>query len=407
MTDNTVSDNRKKDFIINSEKNPDIVERKDTIKLLSEVEMITLEHSLRVLSHSELIEVLITAKESIPKSIKKNKDLIEYVKNIFLRNEMPYIVFEMLREKAFNPELDTTDGYFLTYSYNISDLSEGKLDEYIRVSNKEYKEEGSLYKAVIKKVSFQKSRCKLVVSRVQYKFVHDRHSMFSTKYVDEHKIWVEIDFKKEIVFFQTSNITKFKAIKTIVRDFLATVTGNDNLRLTAPMLSQKLDITYDGDKAVSFSLNPSTIKLLDLFMQLEDNTANFTGFECKEIVFDHKDSDKENRKERIDRQGYGGGDLLVKEDVKNLVLDKRDILEIEFLIEYKEEIGEGNFRIHTITAGIINKKKDYLRIYIKNNSLNIKNVLRKAHSELKEVFIEHYADNKLKSDEKIKKLLGI
>ncbi|EJR82308.1 hypothetical protein ACQKNT_27305 [Bacillus cereus] len=382
-------------------------ERRNSNRKLTEVENTTLEHALRVLSHSELVETLILNGEKIPSSIKKNIDLVEYVKIKFDRNDMPISVYTSLREKAFNPELNTTDGFFLTYSGKVKNLTEEKLDEYIRASNKEYNEDGSAYKAVIKKESYENKRCKLLVNRIHYGYVFDKHSMFSTKFVDENKIWVEIDFDKEIIFFQTSNVVKFRAVKTIVKDFLRTVTGINSLNLNAPKLSQTLDIELESDKAVSYNINPSTIKLLDLFMQLENDTTNFGGFECQEIVFDHKDSNKKNRKERIDRQGYGGGDLLKKEDVKNLVLDNRDILEIEFLLEYNQDLGNGSTRKHTIVAGINNRKKDCLRIYIKNNNLNIKMILRKAYFDLKEVFIEHYADNKLKSDEKIKKLLGI
>ncbi|MEF7660155.1 hypothetical protein [Bacillus thuringiensis] len=407
MGSNVIIDKKEITKIEKTNAPADIVETRVFSRQLNETEIITLEHALRVLSHNELIETLIINKEKLPSSVKKNKDLVNYVKTKFIRNEMPFSVYESLREKAFNPELNTTDGFFLTYAGNTNNLTEGRLDSFIQASNKEYSEDGSSYKAVLKKESYKNKICKLVISRINYGYVFDKRSMFSTKFVDEHKILVEINFDKEIIFFQTSNIVKFRAIRTIVRDFIRTVTNNSALRLTAPRLSQTLNLKLEGEKAISYNINPSTIKLLDLCMQLENNSTNFTGFECKEIVFDHKDSNKQNRKERIDTQGYGGGDLLRKVDVKNLVLDNRDILEIEFLVEYNQDIGKGQIKKHSIVAGIVNKKREYLRIYIKNNSLNIKMTLRNAYLDLKEVFIEHYADDKLKSDEKIKKLLGI
>ncbi|MEM5626872.1 hypothetical protein AAHB47_25395 [Bacillus wiedmannii] len=143
--------------------------------------------------------------------------------------------------------------------------------------------------------------------------------MFSTRFVDESKALVEIDFSKKIIFFQTSNSKKYREIQTVIKSLLSIFFENDKFKLSPPKMSQKLTFTLedDGNTAVLYeNISPNTIKFLDLILEMNGAKFNFDDLECIDITFDHEDSKKEDLKAKIERQGFGGGTYYKKRILK-------------------------------------------------------------------------------------------
>lgn len=370
----------------------------------------TLEHALKMLNNSEILDVIHQHKFKISDSIRKKNDLEKYLSTEYRNGRLPNKIFTALRERAFNPELNVSDGFYLSFSHKSQAVTEEKLEKLVKEANGEINKSQDVYGAEIELLNFSNQSGKFLVTRKQERFAYDRTSMFSTKFSEEHKIVVEINFAKQIVYFQTSNVLKFRAIRTVVKDFLSIIFKLEKFRLYPPKMSQQLNFTIakDGKSATRYEgINSNTIKLLDLLLEINNHTSNFSEFECVDITLDHEDSKKNNTKAKINTQAFGGGDLLGTAAVNKLVIEGRVILEIDFKIVYNELQSNGQVKKHTIMAGIENHNREYLRIYMHNNDLELKRVVNKAYNELKIVFIAHFSAKELRNEEKLKKLLGL
>jgi len=381
----------------------------ERLQIPSKQEIVTLRHALKVLNQLQIIDVLSQHEYQIDKNIKKVGVLIELLIQQFEKGLLQREIYEDIREKAFNPELDVSDGFFLSFldeKLNITRSSvQGTVDNWNKIKSQE-----NGINSNVEIISFRNGLCKLLVTRLSERYAYDKRSMFSTRFVDESKALVEIDFSKKIIFFQTSNSKKYREIQTVIKSLLSIFFENDKFKLSPPKMSQKLTFTLedDGNTAVLYeNISPNTIKFLDLILEMNGAKFNFDDLECIDITFDHEDSKKEDLKAKIERQGFGGGDLLQKEDIKNHILQNRVILKVELSLVYTEKIDEERERKHILIAGIDHKANNYIRIYIHNNNFNLKRVINKAYKELKTIFVEHNSSTTLRNEDKIKKLLGL
>jgi Txe/YoeB family toxin of Txe-Axe toxin-antitoxin module len=371
----------------------------------SENEINTLKHSLRILNENEILEV-IRGKVDVPSTVKKTQQLKDFIIYNFQIGVIPKEIYNQLRTKAFNPELDLTDGFYLSSDDDFHVVSEEELKKLISEWNNS-DEIG--YESEIKILNYTDEVITFLVTKKLEKFVYDQESMYSTRYTEDHQVVVEYYIKNKILFFQTTNTVKYASVKTVLQDFFRFAFNNEGLRLTVPRLNPKINFTLnsDGWSVTSFrEINPTTLKLLDLFLELDKEENNFSHFECIDIKFDHEDTERKELSAKVNTQSYDGGDLLATEDVKKLIINKRTILFAEFKLTYIEELDEERVRYHTVLAGIQYDKNKHLRIYIKNNDLGLKSIIKKAYADLKRVFIDHYGDVNLKNEDKIDALLG-
>lgn len=384
----------------------DISEEENGLLEFKEQELKTLRHSLNKLTQSEIIEELEVLKFSIDLDrITKKPELIQYIEYMYRHGQLNSDVFEVFRAKAFNLNLDVTDGFFLSF------FDDWKFDKtIIKEKVSKWNEENKDSSITLKNIN-EDNRVLIQISRLKEKFIFDRESMYSTSYLEEDKALVEIYFKEKIVYIQTTNVKIFNSIKTVVRKVLMSIFDKEKVRLLTPKMQQKLSVTLSENENVTVfddrTINPTTIKLMDLLFELDNPKSNFNGLECTEITFDHEDTEKRDMKSRIDAQSYGGGDLLAKDDVKNLILNNRGIISVEIKIYYNEQITGEDVRIHTVIGGLSIDKLNGLRLYIKNNDFALKRVLEKAYRDLKSVFIQLYSQNSLRNEEKIKSILGL
>ncbi|WP_432694329.1 hypothetical protein ACRBU7_11025 [Priestia aryabhattai] len=375
----------------------------------SENQVITLRHALNILNHLDVLEVLSLNKYKVNSTIKRAKELEKALIHDFILGKLTIKLYEDLREKAFNPELNVSDGFFVSFDEYELNVNEALFSKYIREWNESLSEENS-FDSSIELLHFRNNIGKVLVTRNSEKFAYDKRSMFSTKFVDESKVLVEIDFNANIVYFQTSNTTKYRTIKTVVKLFLSNLFDEEKFRLLPPKMSQKLNFNFSEENnaaTVHNNISPNTIKLLDLLLELEDSKSNFNELVCVDISFDHEDSKKENLKSKIDRQGFGGEDLLSKGDIKQHITNNRGILQIVFKLTYTEELPENKIRKHVMLAGIDNDTSNHIRIYIQNSNLDLKRVVNKAYVDLKDIFIKNTSSSSLRNEEKIKLLLGL
>ncbi|AUO12208.1 hypothetical protein [Priestia megaterium] len=381
----------------------------------NENEIITMQHSLRNLNHVEILSVFSSFGVKLVKTIKKRSELVKFIERSFQQGKLSEEIYIAIREKAFNPELNVSDGFYMAFDEKLS-LDKSQVISYIQLWNKEYKEfeENNVsYSSKIELIKYYPHKVILLVTRLQDKFAFDKSSMYSTKYTEEHQLLVEIHFKEEIIYFQTSNSTKYKVIRTIVQNFISIIVEKESVKLFSPKMTKRLSFTYKEGENVAeqhSNVNPNTVKLLDLLYDLDKEGSNFSDLECKDITFDHEDAKKKQkrlRRARINTQNYGGGDLLATDSVKGLILNGRTILRMEFSLYYNEETSPEEFKKHAIVAGINSNNQDGFRIYIKNNDNSLKNTLNSAYIDLKDAFIANYANGNLRNEEKIKSILGL
>lgn len=376
-----------------------------------ENEIVTMKHALRNLNHAEILSILKKFKIKVGTDIRKRSELVKFVEYSLQKGLLSKELYTEFRERAFNPELNVTDGFYLAFSETLG-FNETVLKSYIELWNKQYNEfeEGNIsYSSKVELINYSPKKAVLLVTRTQDKFAFDKKSRFSTKYTEEHQLLVEIYPAEQIVYFQSSNTLRYNAIKTVVQNFISLIVNKENLKFFPPRMNQNLSFTFSekNNKAVVHdNVNPNTVKLLDLLYDLDNENSNFSDLECIDITFDHEDVKNHKLRSRINTQNYGGGDLLSKSDVKNLITQGRVILEVEFKLYYTEKISETENRKHAIMAGIT-KNLNGLRIYIHNNENNLKNILDIAYKNLKEVFITNYSNKKLRNEEKIKLILGL
>lgn len=382
----------------------------ETKWIASENELTTLRHAFNILNQIEVLDLIEQNGYSLNKNVIKASELEKILVNDFKNGLLNQKLYEDIREKAFNPELNVSDGFFLSFENNEIKITSNLLIKQIADWNTTLSEENG-FDSNIDYINFRNNVCKLSVTRNSEKFAYDKRSMFSTTFVDEHKLLVEIDFKTNIIYFQTSNSTKYRSIKTVVKLFLSILLDKEGkFKLLPPKMSQKLNFTFSKNNSTAIAHNnisPNTIKLLDLLLGLEDSGSNFNELICVDITFDHEDTKAENLKAKIDRQGFGGEDLLRKSDIKQHILNNRGILQIVFKLTYTEELADDRERKHVILAGIDNDTKNHVRIYIQNNNPDLKRVVNKAHKDLKNIFIEHSSSSSLRNEDKIKQLLGL
>lgn len=368
-------------------------------------EINTLKHSLRILNENEILEV-IRGKVDVPSTVKKTQQLKDFIIYNFKQGTISKGIYNHLRTKAFNPELDLTDGFYLSSDDNFNEVSEEELK--VLVSEWNGTEEGD-YESEIKLLNYTDEIITLLVTKKLEKFVYNQECMYSTRYTEDHQMAVEYHKQNKILFFQTTNTVKYSSVKTVLQDFFRFAFDNEELRLNIPRLNPKVDFSLnpDGWSVTSLrEINPTTLKLLDLFLELDKEENNFAYFECIDIKFDHEDTDRKELNAKVNTQSYDGGDLLATDDVKKLIINKRTILFAEFKLTYIEELDEERVRYHTVLAGIQYDKNKHLRIYIKNNDLGLKSIIKRAYADLKRLFINHYGDVNLKNEEKIHTLLG-
>lgn len=371
----------------------------------SEKEISTLEHSLRNLNRVQIKNILELNQISLPISVKTGKDTNEYLVYQFTNGQLTKELFQQFKKTAFNPELDATDGFYLAFEEDLK-VQEKELIKYIEEWNKEQENISN-----IEMLDYSIEKTSFLIKKNLEKFFYNRDIELSTKYYEEHQLMVDIYLEKKIIYFQTRNTVKFSSVKTVIRDFIKCILNIEKIYLHPPKLNQKLNfkLKEDGWTAESYdNISPNTIKLLDLFLELDNDKSSFSDFECIDITFDHEYSNQKDVKERINSQNYDGGDLLSKDEVKQLILKKRIILKIKFNIYYRQVIDVENERFiyHSILVGIENTKSSF-RLYIYNTDAALKDTISQAYEDLKQVFIEHYSEGTLLNEDKINSLLGL
>ncbi|MCY7990733.1 hypothetical protein [Bacillus haynesii] len=378
-----------------------------TVKFKPSTEQLTtIYHSLNTLSQIEILNIIESFKITIDRTtIRKKVELVQYLLYGFKQGLFSVNLFSELRSQAFNPDIDSTDGFFVSFEADLEKVTRIALETFLNGWNKKNPNKN------IELVSFESQMAKVFVTKHSEKFIFDQESMFSIKYNDEKKAVTEIHFDKKIIYIQTTNTVIYNAIRTIIREFLRELLDIDKLYISPPKMSKNLSITFNEEFTRASKENlvhPNTIKLLDLLLELDNSSSSFSGFECVNITLDHEDTiNRKDAKSKIVSQNYGGGDLLKNRVVKELILSNRIIYEIEFNIEYNHEDVEGNLRKQIITVGMINDRKSSLRIFIKNSDYTLRSVIKKAYGELTSVFISNYGLSNLRNEENIKKLLGI
>ncbi|MBU8724235.1 MULTISPECIES: hypothetical protein [Bacillus] len=390
---------------VNSEE--EVKEYKDSSVFNPTDEQITtIIHSLNTLNQVEILNIIGSFNISIDRVIvKKKMELIQYLIYGFKKGMFNESLFNELRSQAFNPEIDSTDGFFFSFGVDAPIITKEGLDSFLKNWN-EVKDDKA-----IEFLEFKGQSAIFLVTKHTEKFIFDQESMFSIKYNDEKRAKVEVHFDKSIVYVQTTNTVIYNAIKTIIKEFLQDLLDIEKLVITPPKMSKNLSLTFNNDFTAAIeenSVHPNTIKLLDILLELDAPSSSFSGFECVNITLDHEDTiNRRDAKSKIVSQNYGGGDLLKNKIVKDLILSNRIIYEIEFIIEYNHVDNEGNISKQLVTVGIINDRKSSLRIFIKNSDYNIRHVIKNAYSELTGVFISNYGQSQLRNEDNIKKLLGL
>ncbi|WP_456265622.1 MULTISPECIES: hypothetical protein [unclassified Bacillus (in: firmicutes)] len=369
-------------------------------------QLTTLIHSLNTLNQVEILNIISSFKISIDHNrLKKKKELIEYLIFCFKNGIFNEGVFNEFRSQAFNPDIDSTDGFFFSYEAKSTNVNKEGLESFLKKWNE------VMDNKRIDFLEINHQSAKFLVTKHTDKFIFDQESMFSIKYNDEKRAKVEIHFDKSIVYVKTTNTVIYNAIKTIIKSFLEDLLEIEKLYITPPKLSRNLSLTFNDEltKATQEnSVHPNTIKLLDILLELNTSSSSFSGFECVNITLDHEDTiNRSDAKSKIVSQNYGGGDLLKNRVVKDLILNNRIIYDIEFIIEYNHTDNEGHISKQLVTVGMINDRKSSLRIFIKNSDYNIRNLIKKAYIELTTVFISNYGQSQLRNEDYIKKLLGL
>ncbi|MEW4372352.1 hypothetical protein [Paenibacillus kandeliae] len=402
----------------------DSIEKDNVIqlKLPNATEITTFRHSLYLLKKRkrELMVIINRHKINIPTDFDRVGELLSFLVKIFEEGQISMSAFQDFREAAFDPNLQSTDGFFLTFIHDFGKISENKILSYIErwkegIQQNDKPLENN-YQVDVELRYFSSERCQFVFIKKNERLIYDNQSMFSKSYYDIQKVVVEIYFLEQVIYFQTSNSVKFNAIRPLVASFLNYMTEDKHvgIKLLFPKMSQSLNfvISEDGRTATDYTnINRNTIKLLDLFLEIE-NSNTFSNFECIDIKFDHEDTtNKSDLHHRIGSQAYGCdiGDLFKKEEIKQHILNNRMILEIEFKIEHTTFNELNHPRKHIITAGIINDKSKIkgIRIYIDNSDYLITQVVKDAYNDLKNMFITHLKDSDLKNESKLKEMLGI
>ncbi|AZS14325.1 hypothetical protein [Paenibacillus lutimineralis] len=376
--------------------------------LPTEDEVNTLKHALRVLNENEIIEA-IQEKIDIPSSVNKAQLLKQFIISNYQKGGLEKEIFDILRVKAFNPELDLTDGFYLSLNQDAVKLTEIEIHKIVKEWNEK---EDVEYESKIEILGFNDKLISFLVTKKIEKFVYDSQCQYSTKYTDDHQVVIEYHYNHDIVFFQTTNTVKYSSVKTVMQDFFKFLLNDEEIKLSIPKFTPRIEykLKKDGWTVTSsplHNISPTTLKLLDLFSELDKEENNFSHFECIDIKFDHENTGDSSLLAKVNSQSYDGGDLLATDDVKQIILNNRVILFAEFKITYIEEKGEDIVRYHSVLAGIQYDRKKRLRIYIKNNDLGLKRIVKQAYSDLKKVFIQNYSDDNLKNEEKIESLLGI
>ncbi|OCA86162.1 hypothetical protein [Bacillus sp. FJAT-27986] len=366
----------------------------------------TIFHSLNTLNQVEILNIIGSFNISIDHdTIKKKMELIQYLIYGFKKGIFKESLFNELRSQAFNPDIDSTDGFFFSFEADVPSISKEGLEMFLKDWN-EVKDDKA-----IEFLEFNNQSATFLVTKHTDKFIFDQESMFSIKYNDEKRAKVDVHFDKSIVYVQTTNTVIYRTIKTIIKVFLQDLLDIEKLYITPPKMSKNLSLTFNDEFTVATvekSVHPNTIKLLDILLELDTPNSSFSGFECVNITLDHEDTiNLRDAKSKIVSQKYGGGDLLKNKVVKDLILSNRIIYDIEFIIEYNHVDNEGDIRKQLVTVGMINDRKSSLRIFIKNSDYNIRNVIKKAYSELTSVFISNYGESRLRNEANIKKLLGL
>lgn len=390
------------------------------LEIPTEDKIVTMRHALNKINQIELKLLINRYNIPIPSEIKKVNVIKYFISQLFMEGRLQPEVFDEVRTLAFNPELYGNDGFFLSYEAEINKNKESfeqtieKWHSQVIDDDDEEVAYDDKMDAEIEVITYSPQNCSLLVTRKFERYVHDGETMYSHQYYDIHSLVVEINFEEKIIFVQTSNTVKFSSIKTVVSSFMAYLINenaakNEYVKLSIPKMEQSLSMTIaeNGWTAIANdNINSNTLKLLDLFLELENNSDNFDSFRCAHITFDHEDSSSD-LDDRIKVQSFGAdiGDLLKKKEVKDLILNNRNVLKVEFRLIYTTIVSEEITKKHTINAGIENGKR--LRIYIYNNDLSIKETIKDAYKDLKSMFIEHLGETELRNEEKIKNMLGL
>lgn len=376
-------------------------------KFIASTEQInTIKHAFIILNKVEILNILESNKIKLDlQKLRKKSDLEDFVLFNFKQGNYHEVLFDEIRSEAFNPSLDSTDGFFSMYVGESPKVTKKSLSSFIKEFNEKYED------VDIKLEKYHEDKIKILVLRSKEKLIFDQESMYSVTYSEEVKALCEIYFSKNLIYIQTTNTVIYRAIKSGLKRFLLELFDIEDLKFIAPKMSKNLNFSYDDKYTVAIAnkeVHPNTIKLLDILLELQATNSAFSNFECINITFDHEDTIKRrDEKSKVLSQTYGGGDLLYSDLVKTLILNNRIIYQVEFNIIFSYLNNEEKLKKHSVTAGMINDRKGALRIFIKNSDYSLKLVMNKAYQELINVFVGNFDKQNLRNEDEIKKLLGL
>ena len=358
----------------------------------------TLHHVSRVLNKIEFVEL--AQRFDINLNLRDRYDiLINIVIENIIKNEKYMELYYEIVKNAFTPELDVLDGFFMAYDSENMKFNIDKFKNELKAFNDN--------KGSIEIINFNDRIIKLIICKNKDKYFYDINSKISKIFNEEIKCNVEIYVNNSIIYFQTPNSTIFNSLKTVLQLFFNIYFDDPAIKLTMPKFASKLSTINDLDPSFKMfnMIDPATIKILDIIFELENKEYGFTGFKASDLKFNHEESTKFDLDSRINSIDISGDNLLYHKEIKDKILNKRVIMNMELTIEFNEKVDEKNQNKHFIDIVMKNNDNKYYRIFVRENSTVKNSICKKAYSALKNLFITSYSNKELKNKDKIINLL--
>lgn len=332
----------------------------------------------------------------------KKHELIDLILNKLREGNLTEQLYLAIKTKAFSTSDTFYEGFFYKYNIdNIEIIGEKFVDVLDGLSKQEcdskqgnisfeyrfYNENINIENKTITFTFFRESK------KGSYDYKDDEVKFFHNKIQADVKIYYGIG----IVYIHSKNLTESTAIKYFLQKAINIFLVDKNaskIKLGSPKFDNK--IVEKWSKNINFNVNgisATTIHMLDLLCEFDNEDNNFSGFGIKRIYLEHEVIDTKDDS-KIAGLIFWGENLQKRDEILKEITNGKKIKGFDLEVQYQyEDIEKGNEVLTVLNISIVQENNNSIRIILSDDNISNKNVLSSAFDSIKLVFL-----NKIKID---------
>ncbi|MGV1061965.1 hypothetical protein ACQR2W_00065 [Clostridium perfringens] len=347
----------------------------------------------------------------------KKHEIIDKLINLIDKKEMKEELYLAIKTKAFSDNNNCNEGFYYKYPDDNIEFIYDKFKKILeeKMESEEKSKHGTnIFK--YSKLGLQHEENKKIITFVfkretkskKYDYIEN-----DVKILNEIlKVNVEINYEASLVYIQSKNYNKCKAVKffleKVINELRVDKSGS-KIRLAIPKFDDQIVGKWASEEKVDIrGISSMTIHMLDLLSEFKIEDNKFTNYCMKKIYFgdDVVDAGKKNK---IEESIFRGNDIEDCIEIAEGILKGKKINGFELSVEYlygDEEYGE-DVEVVQVPISILQEQSSTVRISISKDLVTVdEEILKEIYQSLKNVFIKKIKMDKIRNTENIKEIIN-